>query len=267
MSAVDLELALRGGVFVAVFALLACWERLAPARALKLPRAQRWRANIGLAVVDTLVVRLLVPGSVIAAAALAAQEGWGLFNRLDLPAWSALLAALVLLDLILYLQHVLFHSVPLLMRLHAVHHADADFDVTTGIRFHPLEILISALIKLAAVTALGAPVVGVLIFEVVLNAAAMFNHANASLPSWLEPWIRRFVVTPDMHRVHHSVVEGERNSNYGFCLSVWDRLLGTYTPAPDGQLNIGLRAWRDGRTIATLPGTLAMPFLRQRSSG
>jgi sterol desaturase/sphingolipid hydroxylase (fatty acid hydroxylase superfamily) len=260
VNPVDFELALRLGVFLAVFAALAFWERLAPARALRLPRVQRWQANLGLAFISMLVVRFIVPGSAIAVAVIAAKEGWGLFNRLDLPAWSAILAAVVLLDLTVYLQHVLFHSVPLLLRLHSVHHADPDFDLTTGIRFHPLEILISALIKLAAVAALGAPVAAVLAFELLLNATAMFNHANVSLPSWLEPWVRRVLVTPDMHRIHHSVVDAERNSNYGFCLSIWDRLLGTYTRAPHGELDIGLSSWRDQRTIATLPGTLGMPF-------
>ncbi len=177
MNPLDFELALRGGAFLAVFVVLAFWEHLAPARVLKLPRAQRWRANLGLAIVSTLVVRFIVPGSAIAVAVVASKEGWGLFNRLELPAWGAILAAAVLLDLIVYLQHVLFHSVPLLARLHSVHHADPDFDLTTGIRFHPIEILISALIKLAAVAALGAPVVAVLAFEVLLNATAMFNHA------------------------------------------------------------------------------------------
>jgi sterol desaturase/sphingolipid hydroxylase (fatty acid hydroxylase superfamily) len=263
VNPIDFELALRGGVFLAAFAALAFWERLAPARALRLSRRQRWSANLGLALVSTLAVRFIIPGSAIAIAVTASTEGWGLFNRLALPGWFAVGASVVLLDLILYLQHVLFHSVPLLIRLHAVHHADADFDLTTGIRFHPIEILISALIKLAVVAALGAPVVAVLAFEVLLNATAMFNHANVSLPRWLEPQVRRILVTPDMHRVHHSVVEAERNSNYGFCLSVWDRLLGTYTPAPLGQLDIGLAAWRDQRTIATLPGTLGMPFRQE----
>jgi len=262
MNLVDFELALRSGVFLAVFAALAFWERLAPARRLKLSRRQRWGANLGLALVSTLVVRVLVPGSAIALAVIASTEGWGLFNRLGLPAWLAVVASVVVLDLVVYLQHVVFHSVPLLSRLHAVHHADPDFDLTTGIRFHPLEILISALVKLAAVAALGAPVAAVLVFEVLLNATAMFNHANASLPGWLEPRVRRLVVTPDMHRIHHSVVEVERNSNYGFCLSVWDRLLGTYTPAPRGALELGLTDWRDPRTIATLPGALRMPFRR-----
>lgn len=260
MNLVDLELALRGGVFLAVFAALALWERLTPARALRLPRAQRWQANLGLAVVSTIVVRFIVPGSAIAVAVVASKEGWGLFNRLELPAWSAILATVMLLDLIVYLQHVLFHSVPLLLRLHSVHHADPDFDLTTGIRFHPIEILISAFIKLAAVAAIGGPVVAVLAFELLLNATAMFNHANVSLPTWLESRVRRVLVTPDMHRIHHSVVEVERNSNYGFCLSIWDRLLGTYTRAPRGELDIGLSAWRDHRVIATLPGTLGMPF-------
>ena len=263
MGPEDFELALRGGVFFAVFAALAFWERRAPARLLKLGRAQRWQANLGLALVSTLIVRFLVPGSAMAVAAIASAGGWGMLNRLEMPSWIAFLGAVVLLDLVVYLQHVLFHSVPALIRLHAVHHADPDFDLTTGIRFHPLEILISALIKLAAVAAFGAPVVAVLVFEVLLNATAMFNHANVSLPGWLEPWMRRALVTPDMHRIHHSVIEAERNSNYGFCLSLWDRLLGTYTAQPKGELEIGLSAWRDHRTVASLPGTLGMPFRHQ----
>jgi sterol desaturase/sphingolipid hydroxylase (fatty acid hydroxylase superfamily) len=263
MEPENFAFALRGGVFLAVFAALAFWERLAPARALKLSRTKRWRANLGLAFVSTLIVRFVVPGSAMAVAALASVEGWGMFNRLELPSWSAVLGAVVLLDLVVYLQHVLFHSVPALVRLHAVHHADPDFDLTTGIRFHPLEILISAFIKLAAVAAFGAPVLAVLVFELLLNATAMFNHANVSLPGWLEPWVRGIIVTPDMHRTHHSVIEAERNSNYGFCLSIWDRLLGTYTRAPHGELDIGLAAWREPESVATLLGTLEMPFLSQ----
>jgi sterol desaturase/sphingolipid hydroxylase (fatty acid hydroxylase superfamily) len=261
----EAELALRLGVFLAVFAALALWEWAAPVRAPRLTRLLRWRANLGLAVVNTVVLRIALPGSALAFAALAADEGWGLLNRAGLPAWLTVLAGAVLLDLVIYFQHVLFHSVPALARLHAVHHADPDFDLTTGIRFHPLEIFLSALIKFAAIAALGAPVLAVLIFEVLLNASAMFNHANASLPAWLEPWVRRVLVTPDMHRTHHSVIELERNSNYGFCLSVWDRWLGTYTPSPAGQLDIGLPAWRDPGSIATLSGVLRMPFRNQRA--
>jgi sterol desaturase/sphingolipid hydroxylase (fatty acid hydroxylase superfamily) len=261
----DTELALRLGVFLAVFAALALWEWAAPARAPRLSRALRWRANLGLAVLNTVVLRVVLPGSALAFAALAAVDGWGLLNRVALPAWLAVLAGVVVLDLVIYFQHVLFHSVPALARLHAVHHADPDFDLTTGIRFHPLEILLSSLIKFAAIAALGAPVLAVLAFEILLNATAMFNHANVSLPAWLEPWVRRLLVTPDMHRTHHSVIEAERNSNYGFCLSVWDRLLGTYTPAPRGALDIGLAAWREPRAVATLQGVLRMPFSSQRA--
>ena len=258
----DAEIALRLGVFVTVFAALALWEQAAPARARRLPVGVRWRANLGLALLNTLLLRVALPGSALALAALAADEGWGLLNRFELPAWVAVAAGVVALDLVIYFQHVLFHSVPALARLHAVHHADPDFDLTTGIRFHPLEIALSTAIKFAAIAALGAPVLAVLIFEVLLNATAMFNHANASLPGWLEPWVRRVLVTPDMHRTHHSVIEAERNSNYGFCLSVWDRMLGTYTPAPHGELDIGLATQRDPAVNATLQGVLRMPFDR-----
>ena len=256
----DLELAVRLAAFAGVFGLMAGWEYVAPARALRLPRAVRWRANLGLAVVNTLILRVLLPTSAIALASLAGENGWGLLNNISLPGWAAVLAGVVLLDLAMYFQHVLFHAVPALSRLHAVHHADPDFDLTTGIRFHPLEMLLSAAIKFAAVAALGAPVEAVLIFEVLLNATAMFNHANVALPVPIEPWVRRVLVTPDMHRIHHSVVEAERNSNYGFCLSIWDRFLGTYTVEPHGDLDIGLANRREPGMNSTLGGVLSMPF-------
>jgi len=257
----DAELALRLGIFLAVFSALALWERAAPARVARLSRALRWRANLGLAVLNTVLLRIAIPGSALAFAALAAEENLGLLNRFAIPGWLAVPLGIVLLDLVIYFQHVLFHSVPALARLHAVHHADPDFDLTTGIRFHPIEIAISTGVKFAAIAALGAPVLAVLVFEVLLNATSMFNHANVSLPAWLEPWVRGFLVTPDMHRTHHSVVEAERNSNYGFCLSVWDRMLGTYTRAPYGELDIGLAAWRDPNRVATLRGALELPFV------
>lgn len=260
-SPADAELVLRLGVFLAVFAVLALWERAAPARAARLPRLLRWRANLGLALLNTALLRSVLPGSALVFAAVAASEGWGLLHRIALPDWMAVAIGVVLLDLAIYFQHVLFHAVPALARLHAVHHADPDIDLTTGIRFHPVEILLSVGIRFAAIAALGAPVLAVLVFEIVLNATAMFNHANVSLPAPLERWVRRVLVTPDMHRTHHSVIESERNSNYGFCLSVWDLLLGTYTPAPKGELDIGLATWRDPATVATLPGVLRMPFL------
>jgi sterol desaturase/sphingolipid hydroxylase (fatty acid hydroxylase superfamily) len=262
----DAELALRLGIFIAVFSALALWEWAAPARASRLSRALRWRANLGLAVLNTVLLRIALPGSAIAFAALAADESWGLLNRFAIPAWVAVPIGVVLLDLLIYFQHVLFHSVPLLARLHSVHHADLDFDLTTGIRFHPLEIALSTVIKFGAIAALGAPVLAVLVFEVLLNSTSMFSHANVSLPARLEPWVRRLLVTPDMHRTHHSVVESERNSNYGFCLSIWDRMLGTYTPTPRGELDIGLAAWRDPDRVATLRGTLELPFLRDRTA-
>ena len=258
----DLELAVRLGAFASVFGLMAAWEVAAPARALRLPRADRWRANLGLALLNTLLVRVLLPGSAIALAGLAQESGWGLLNRFEPAPWAALIAGAVVLDFVIYLQHVLFHTVPALARLHAVHHADPDFDLTTGIRFHPLEILLSTLVKFAAIVALGPPVLAVLVFEVLLNVSAMFNHANVALPMWLEARVRRLLVTPGMHRIHHSVIENERNSNYGFCLSVWDRWLGTYTPAPRGELDIGLADRRDPREVATLRGVLELPFAR-----
>ena len=257
-----IELALRLGVFLGLFAVLALWEAAAPARAPRLPRRVRWRANLGVAALNVIAVRVVLPGSAVAFSALAAQENWGLLNRVDLPAPAAVALSIALLDLVIYCQHVLMHSVPALARLHAVHHADPDFDLTTGIRFHPAEIVLSTLIKLGAIGSLGAPVPAVLVFEVLLNASAMFNHANFSLPEWLELRMRRILVTPDMHRTHHSVIESERNSNYGFCLSIWDRWLGTYLPAPRGVLDIGLPDWRDPEAVATLGGVLSMPFRR-----
>lgn len=254
--------AVRLGAFMAVFVAMALWEAAAPARVRTLTRSKRWSANLGLAVGNTLVARVVLPITAFALAALGAREGWGLLNRIELPMWFEIVLAVVALDLVVYFQHVLFHAVPMLARLHAVHHADPDFDLTTGIRFHPIEIVLSALIKLAAVAAIGASPVAVLIFEVLLNGTAMFNHANASLPAGMERFVRTFLVTPDMHRIHHSVVEAERNSNYGFCLSAWDRLFGTYTPAPSGPLEIGLANWQDPEIIATFSGAIGMPFRR-----
>lgn len=255
-----LEAAIRLGAFASVFALMAAWEMARPARSLRLSRFVRWRANLGLVLVNSVALRFILPSSAVAVAALAEAKGWGLLHGFALPAWAAVGAGIVLLDLAIYFQHVLFHAVPALSRLHMVHHADPDFDLTTGLRFHPVEMLLSAAIKMAVVVALGAPVLAVLVFEVLLNASAMFNHSNVSLPVWLEPWVRRVLVTPDMHRTHHSVIEGERNSNYGFCLSLWDRMLGTYTPAPRLPLDIGLEGWRDPQVVASLGGVLGMPF-------
>ena len=243
----EFEEAIRLAAFVAVFAAVALWEALAPRRRRSFERRARWPHNLGLLLVDVALVRVLAPGAAIAVAMTAAGSGWGLLNALALPGWAAIAAGIALLDLAIYFQHVMFHAVPALWRLHRVHHADLDFDVTTGARFHPIEILISTAIKCAAIAALGAPVISVFVFEMLLNATAMFNHANASLPQRLERWLRWLVVTPDMHRVHHSVRYEESSSNFGFNLPWWDRLFGTYRAQPrlgHAAMTIGVDAFR-----------------------
>ena len=257
------ELAIRLAAFAGVFALMAAWEIAAPRRVRSLSRWTRWPHNLALVVLNSIVVRLLFPLAAVSFAALAAARGWGLFNTVELPFWLALVLSVVALDLIIYLQHVMFHAVPALWRLHRVHHADLDFDVTTGARFHPVEIALSMLIKLAAIALLGAPAVAVLLFEVFLNAAAMFNHSNVRIPSAVDRALRWLIVTPDMHRIHHSVVRRETDSNFGFNLSWWDRILGTYRPDPvAGQeaMVIGIPEFRDPAQCATLTGMLALPF-------
>jgi sterol desaturase/sphingolipid hydroxylase (fatty acid hydroxylase superfamily) len=256
----------RLGAFAAVLGAMALWEVLAPRRAPALPRARRWPANLSIVALDALLVRLVIPTAALGLAAVAAERGWGLLNELGLPAWLAFVLAVAALDLVVYIQHVLFHAVPALWRLHRVHHADLDFDVTTGARFHPIEILLSALVKLAAVAALGPPALAVLAFEVLLNATAMFNHGNVRLPAAADRWLRRLVVTPDMHRVHHSVVARETNSNFGFNLPWWDRLFGTYLAQPAAgheRMTIGIARFRDPAELR-LDRMLLQPF---RSEG
>jgi sterol desaturase/sphingolipid hydroxylase (fatty acid hydroxylase superfamily) len=231
-SLTAVEPVLRFGAFLGVFVLVALWEVLAPRRASRFTRAQRWPHNLGLIALNSGIMRVVAPGAAIAVALAGEAHGWGLLNLATLPAWVTIPIAVVLLDLAIYCQHVLFHAVPVLWRLHRVHHADADYDVTTGLRFHPIEILLSLGIKCAVIAALGAPAVAVLAFEVLLNGASMFNHANGRLPLVVDRWLRWLVVTPDMHRVHHSVIPRELNSNFGFNLPWWDRLFGTYRAQP-----------------------------------
>ena len=248
----EFEGAIRFAAFVAVFAAVALWEALAPRRKRSFERRARWPHNLGLLLVDVALVRVFAPGAAIAVAMTAAGSGWGLLNALALPGWAAIAAGIALLDLAIYFQHVMFHAVPALWRLHRVHHADLDFDVTTGARFHPIEILISTAVKCAAIAALGAPVISVFVFEILLNATAMFNHANASLPQRLERWLRWLVVTPDMHRVHHSVRYEESSSNFGFNLPWWDRLFGTYRAQPrlgHAVMTIGVDAFRSSQDL------------------
>src|SRR5215470_2644401 len=259
----DSEELIRLAAFISVFVAVGLWEFAYPRRDRAVSRARRWPHNLGLLLVDVAVLKVLAPGAIIAVALAAQEHGWGLFNILAFPAWAAFLVGIVALDLIIYFQHVMFHAVPTLWRLHRVHHSDLDFDVTTGTRFHPVEILISTVIKCMAVAALGAPAAAVLVFEVTLNASAMFNHANASLPASLERVVRWLIVTPDMHRVHHSVVYNESASNFGFNLAWWDRLFGTYRAQPAAGhegMTIGVDAFRTPDALR-LDRLLAQPFL------
>jgi sterol desaturase/sphingolipid hydroxylase (fatty acid hydroxylase superfamily) len=263
------EAAIRLASFLGIFALMAAWEVLAPRRALTLSRALRWGNNLGLVAFNTVLLRLLFPAAAAGMAAFAAAQGWGLLNHFPVPYWVAVVLGVIAMDFVIWLQHVMVHAVPVLWRLHRVHHADLDYDLTTGARFHPLEIILSMLIKLATIMVLGPPVLAVILFEIILNGMAMFNHANVRLPAALDRILRWVVVTPDMHRVHHSVEDDETNSNFGFNLSWWDRLLGTYRDQPRGGhegMTIGIRGYRNPRQVTWLPGLLSLPF-RGRISG
>ena len=256
------EATIRLGCFFGIFVVLALCEILAPRRALTTPKASRWFANLVIIGLNPLSVRLVFPVLPVGMALLATERQWGLLNNVDLPYWLEVSIGVIVLDLSVYLQHVLHHAVPALWRLHMVHHADLDYDLTTGLRFHPIEIVVSMGIKLMTVAALGPPVLAVLIFEVALNATSMFNHSNIRIPVGIDRVLRLFLVTPDMHRVHHSVIIRETNSNYGFNLPWWDRLLGTYKDQPDKGhegMTIGLSQFRDLKRL-TLPWLLILPF-------
>jgi len=242
------EPAIRMGFFVAVFALVALWERVAPQRRLTVSKALRWSSNLGLVVLNTVLLRLMFPLAAVGMAAFSAANGWGLLNHFKVPFWLAVPLAVIAMDFVIWLQHVMVHAVPVLWRLHRVHHADPDYDLTTGARFHPIEIALSMLIKIATIAVLGPPV---------------FNHGNIRLPVGADRVLRWIIVTPDMHRVHHSVEEDETNSNFGFNLPWWDRLFGTYRAQPRaGQvgMTIGLHGHTDPREVARLDGMLLMPF-------
>ena len=258
------EKAIRLGFFLGVFLLVALWEWLSPKRPLTVSKAGRWLSNIGIVVLNTVILRLLFPAAAVGVAAFAAQQGWGILNYFHLSMLAAILISVIAMDFIIYLQHVLVHAVPALWRLHRVHHADLDFDVTTGARFHTLEILLSMLIKFAVILLLGPPVVAVIVFEVLLNATAMFNHGNVRIPAGVDRLLRLFIVTPDMHRVHHSVEDDETNSNFGFNLPWWDYLFGTYRAQPRAgheAMTIGIRTFNTDRWCSWLPGMLAIPFV------
>ena len=252
----------RLGIFAAVFVAMAVWELLTPRRPQAIGRNWRWPNNLGVLAVDALLVRVLLPITAVGLALVAEAHGFGLFNIIALPTWASIVLSVILLDLAIYLQHVLFHAVPALWRLHRMHHADLEFDVTTGLRFHPIEILLSTGIKLAVVATFGTPAAAVLIFEVLLNATSMFNHSNIRVAPEIDRVLRWFVVTPDMHRVHHSILRRETNSNFGFNLPWWDRLLGTYRAQPAAghdAMTIGIEQFRDARELG-LGRMLLQPF-------
>ncbi len=258
------EMSIHLGFSFGVFTLMAAWELLAPRRSLSVSKVVRWTNNLALVILNTAILRLLFPAAAVGFAVFTSTNGWGVLHHFAVPLPVAVVLSLVALDLIIYLQHVLVHAVPILWRLHRVHHADPDYDVTTGSRFHPIEIVLSMLIKFAAIVVLGAPPLAVVIFEIILNAMSLFNHGNVRLPLGIDRVLRLVVVTPDMHRVHHSVENNEANSNFGFNLSLWDRICGTYIDQPrEGHpaMTIGIDDYREPHLVSWLPGILALPFL------
>jgi len=256
------EPVIRASFFIAVLLIMALWELRSARRPQTIDRNKRWPHNLMIVVVNTLAVRLIFPMVAIGAAFLAADKGWGVLSLISLHHWFSVFIAIVILDLVIYFQHRMFHAIPWLWRLHRMHHADLEFDVTTGLRFHPLEILLSMGLKIVVVIALGAPAVAVLIFEVLLNATAMFNHGNVYIPETVDRYLRRFIVTPDMHRVHHSILPQETDSNFGFNLPWWDRIFKTYTDQPSAghsNMTIGIEDFRDPEQLK-LNQMLIQPF-------
>lgn len=243
---------LRFYLFPGLFAALAVWEVAAPRRRQEIPRLLRWTNNFAIVALNVILVRLAFPLIAVGLALRAEEQGWGLLHQFETPGWLTFVVAFLVFDLAIYLQHVMFHAVPALWRLHRMHHADLEFDVTTGLRFHPVEILLSMVIKLAVVLALGPPAVAVLVFELFLTSTAMFNHSNVRMPVGLDRMLRWIVVTPDMHRVHHSIDPNEQNTNFGFNLPWWDRLLGTYLAQPAEShegMTIGIMQFRTHRDL------------------
>ena len=265
----DYEKEIRMGFFFGMLAIIGIWEVLAPKRSLTVSKTVRWFNNLGLVFFNSFIVRLVLPVAAIGVAGAAQENGWGLLNNIDIPIWLAAITAVVIMDLVIYIQHVMVHAIPVLWRLHRVHHADPDYDVTTGARFHTLEIFLSMGIKFCTILLLGPPVFAVIIFEVILNATAMFNHGNIRLPKKIDQVLRLILVTPDMHRVHHSIEDDETNSNFGFSLPWWDRLFGTYRDQPRGGhegMTIGIRQFREVKDVSWITGMLTLPF-RGKMSG
>lgn len=258
----DFDISIRLFAFLSVFGLMASWEAIAPRRQLSAQKLNRWVANLSVAVLNTIVIRIVLASGAVGVAMVAADQGWGLFNMLDWPVWLEVMLALLLFDLLIYVQHVAFHSVPMLWKVHRVHHADPDYDVTTAVRFHPVEAVLSMVLKIAGVAVLGASPTAVLAFEVILNGMAMFNHANVRIVPSADKLLRWMMVTPDMHRTHHSIIPRETNSNFGFNLPWWDRLFGTYVENPSKgheRMTIGLKQFRSPACLK-LGSLLKLPF-------
>ena len=257
---------IRLGVFIGLFLILAIMEYMAPRRELEHVKAKRWFTNWLIVIIDSFVLRLIFTGAAVGVAIWAEANGYGIFNLIEVPTVISVLVCFIVLDFTIWFAHVASHKIPLLWAVHRMHHSDVDIDVSTAIRFHPIEIILSMVWKMIIVVILGAPAISVLIFEIVLNGAAMFNHSNIKLPLWLDRILRVFIVTPDMHRVHHSIVHQETDSNYGFNLAIWDRLFGTYIDQPEAGhdgMKIGLRDWQDERPTNVL-WSLKVPFIKQR---
>ncbi len=257
------EPGIRLGFFFGILIIMFLWELIAPRRPLTTSKIARWASNLGLVLMDSILARLVFPSALVGVALLAQQRGWGLLNQFELSALLKIIFSVLVLDLAIYLQHVMFHSAPLLWRLHMVHHSDVDIDVTTGLRFHPIEILLSMGIKMVVVVLMGAPPASVLIFEIILNGTSMFNHGNVRYPQPIDSFLRLIVVTPEMHRVHHSTIRWETNSNLGFSFPWWDRLFGTYRPQPAKghlEMTIGLDQYKEPQKL-TLLWLLALPFI------
>ena len=262
------EKVIRMSFFFGMLVLIGLWELAAPKRALTISKSVRWINNLGLVFFNSFMLRVLFPAAAVGVAVFASEQGWGLFNYVEVPFWFAVVASVIIMDFVIYIQHVMVHAIPVLWRLHRLHHADLDYDVTTGARFHPIEIILSMLIKFATILLLGPAVIAVIIFEVILNATAMFNHGNISLPKTLDKYLRLLLVTPDMHRVHHSIEDDEANSNFGFSLPWWDRLFGTYRDQPRAghqAMTIGINKYRDPKQVSWLPGMLLLPFIGKMS--
>lgn len=259
----DNKLLIRLGFFFGILVVMFLWELIAPRRPLTTSKIIRWFSNLGLVLIDSIVVRLFFPTALAGIALLVQQRGWGLFNQFELPYLLKIIFSVLVLDFVIYLQHIVFHSVPLFWRLHMVHHTDMDIDVTTGVRFHPIEIILSMGIKMIVVVLIGAPAIAVLIFEIILNGTSMFNHGNVHYSQNIDSILRLLVVTPEMHRVHHSTIRWETNSNLGFNFPWWDRLFGTYRDQPAKghlEMTIGLDQYKEPNKL-TLPWLLVLPFI------